>query len=62
LQVSQWYEIVIFTASMEIYGSAVSDKLDGGRNILMRRYFRQVINQLGAVCPSSQPNGKNVLL
>ncbi|OQV17130.1 CTD nuclear envelope phosphatase 1 [Hypsibius exemplaris] len=43
--VSQWYEVVVFTASMEIYGSAVSDKLDGGRNILMRRYFRQHCTQ-----------------
>ncbi|XP_041750419.1 CTD nuclear envelope phosphatase 1A isoform X1 [Coregonus clupeaformis] len=37
--VSQWYELVVFTASMEIYGSAVSDKLD--RDILKRRYYRQ---------------------
>ncbi|XP_055340002.1 CTD nuclear envelope phosphatase 1-like [Paramacrobiotus metropolitanus] len=43
--VSQWYELVVFTASMEIYGSAVSDKLDGGRNILNRRYFRQHCTQ-----------------
>jgi CTD nuclear envelope phosphatase 1 len=26
---------------MEIYGSAVSDKLDNNRNIFSRRYFRQ---------------------
>ncbi|XP_029557512.1 CTD nuclear envelope phosphatase 1A isoform X2 [Salmo trutta] len=37
--VSQWYELVVFTASMEIYGSAVSDKLD--RDFLKRRYYRQ---------------------
>lgn len=42
LQVSQWYELVVFTASMEIYGSAVADKLDNNRNILKRRYYRQV--------------------
>lgn len=41
-QVSQWYELVVFTASMEIYGSAVADKLDNNRNILKRRYYRQV--------------------
>lgn len=41
LQVSQWYEVVVFTASMEIYGAAVADELDGGRNILRRRYYRQ---------------------
>uniref|UniRef100_A0A8C7DGH1 CTD nuclear envelope phosphatase 1 n=1 Tax=Oncorhynchus kisutch TaxID=8019 RepID=A0A8C7DGH1_ONCKI len=39
--VSQWYELVVFTASMEIYGSAVSDKLDKDRDILKRRYYRQ---------------------
>lgn len=42
VQVSQWYELVVFTASMEIYGSAVADKLDNNRNILKRRYYRQV--------------------
>ncbi|KAG9511199.1 CTD nuclear envelope phosphatase 1A, partial [Fragariocoptes setiger] len=39
--VSQWYDLVIFTASMEIYGSAVAEKLDNDRGILRRRYFRQ---------------------
>ncbi|XP_073182620.1 CTD nuclear envelope phosphatase 1 isoform X2 [Lepidochelys kempii] len=34
--VSQWYELVVFTASMEIYGSAVADKLDNNRSILKR--------------------------
>lgn len=43
--VSQWFELVIFTASMEVYGSAVSDRLDGGKNILCRRYFRQHCTQ-----------------
>ncbi|XP_060528841.1 CTD nuclear envelope phosphatase 1 homolog isoform X2 [Cylas formicarius] len=39
--VSQWYELVIYTASMEIYGAAVADKLDAGRGILKRRFYRQ---------------------
>ncbi|XP_061422113.1 CTD nuclear envelope phosphatase 1 [Lethenteron reissneri] len=39
--VSQWYELVVFTASMEIYGSAVAEKLDNNRSILQRRYYRQ---------------------
>ncbi|CAF3710572.1 unnamed protein product [Rotaria socialis] len=39
--VSKWYELVVFTASMEIYGAAVTDKLDNNRNILSRRFFRQ---------------------
>ncbi|XP_075188117.1 CTD nuclear envelope phosphatase 1 [Anomaloglossus baeobatrachus] len=39
--VSQWYELVVFTASMEIYGSAVADKLDNNRGVLRRRFYRQ---------------------
>jgi hypothetical protein len=35
------YELVVFTASMEIYGAAVADKLDDNRGILRRRYYRQ---------------------
>lgn len=41
-KVSKWYELVVFTASMEIYGAAVADKLDNKRGILNRRYYRQV--------------------
>lgn len=41
LKVSQWYELVVFTASMEIYGAAVADRLDAGRGILQRRFYRQ---------------------
>lgn len=39
--VSQWYDLVVFTASMEIYGAAVADNLDRNRGVLNRRYFRQ---------------------
>uniref|UniRef100_A0A8C5QGS9 protein-serine/threonine phosphatase n=1 Tax=Leptobrachium leishanense TaxID=445787 RepID=A0A8C5QGS9_9ANUR len=39
--VSQWYELVVFTASMEIYGSAVADKLDNNKGVLRRRFYRQ---------------------
>ncbi|XP_076633141.1 CTD nuclear envelope phosphatase 1-like protein dullard isoform X3 [Colletes latitarsis] len=57
--VSQWYELVVFTASMEIYGTAVADKLDNNRGILRRRYYRQhctpemgtYTKDLSAVCP-----------
>lgn len=38
---SQWYELVVFTASMEVYGTAVADRLDNNKGILKRRYFRQ---------------------
>lgn len=39
--VSQWFDLVVFTASMEVYGSAVTDKLDRNKGILSRRYYRQ---------------------
>lgn len=39
--ISKWYDLVVFTASMEIYGSAVADFLDDNRGILTRRFFRQ---------------------
>jgi len=39
--VSQWYDLVVYTASMEVYGTSVADKLDRGRGLLKRRYFRQ---------------------
>lgn len=32
---------MVFTASMEIYGAAVAEKLDNNRGILRRRYYRQ---------------------
>ena len=32
------FDLVVFTASMEVYGTHVADKLDRGRNILNRRY------------------------
>lgn len=39
--ISKWYNLVVFTASMEIYGNAVANFLDNNRGILTRRYFRQ---------------------
>ncbi|EDW01289.1 CTD nuclear envelope phosphatase 1 [Drosophila grimshawi] len=39
--VGRWYEVVIFTASMEAYASIVVDKLDDGRGIFQRRFYRQ---------------------
>ena len=39
--ISQWYDLVVFTASLEIYGTLVADKLDPKRNIFRQRYFRQ---------------------
>ena len=40
-QLAQWFELVVFTASMEIYGKAVCDELDSGQGMLRRRYYRQ---------------------
>jgi len=42
LQVSGWYTLVIFTASMQEYADPVIDWLDAGRGILGRRLFREV--------------------
>ncbi|XP_030387336.1 CTD nuclear envelope phosphatase 1 homolog [Scaptodrosophila lebanonensis] len=39
--VAKWYDIVIYTASLEVYASQVVDQLDAGRGILRRRFFRQ---------------------
>ncbi|KAF8570278.1 hypothetical protein P879_02894 [Paragonimus westermani] len=39
--ISQWYELVIYTASLEIYGAGVTEQLDNGRRILQRRFYRQ---------------------
>lgn len=41
-QVSGWYTLVIFTASMQEYADPVIDWLDGGRGILGHRLFRDV--------------------
>lgn len=42
--VSKWYDVVIYTASMEPYASSVVDKLDAGRGIFRRRFYRQHCN------------------
>jgi len=60
--VSKWYELVVFTASMEIYGTAVADKLDTKEGILRRRYYRQhctlefgsYTKDLSAICSDLQ--------
>ena len=57
--ISKWYDLVVFTASLEIYGTLVAEKLDKNRDILRRRYFRQhctldygsYTKDLSAVCP-----------
>ena len=41
-KVSQWYELVVYTASTEEYGSKVSDFLDNGRGVLNKRFYRKV--------------------
>lgn len=39
--VSKWYNLAIFTASMEAYASIVVDRLDNRRGIFRRRFYRQ---------------------
>lgn len=39
--IQEWFDLVVFTASMEIYGAAVADRLERGQGFLPRRYFRQ---------------------
>lgn len=48
LQVSSWYTLVIFTASMQEYADPVIDWLDGGRGMFGKRLFRDV-----SLCVSS---------
>lgn len=41
MQVAEWYDLVVFTASMEVYGDAIADLLDKNRGMFLRRLFRQ---------------------
>ncbi|KAG0296810.1 Nuclear envelope morphology protein 1 [Linnemannia gamsii] len=40
-KVSEWYKLVIFTASMEEYADPVIDWLDQNKTLFDKRYFRQ---------------------
>ncbi|KAK0394075.1 hypothetical protein QR680_000556 [Steinernema hermaphroditum] len=39
--VSQWFELVIYTAGSEDYAAPVIDRLDDGRGIFSQRFYRQ---------------------
>nr|CAG8526900.1 432_t:CDS:2 [Entrophospora candida] len=41
-KVSEWYKVVIFTASMPEYADPVIDWLDPNKDLISDRYFRQV--------------------
>ena len=41
-QVSAWFTIVVFTASLREYADPVIDWLDNGRGIFAQRLFREV--------------------
>ena len=41
-KVSTWYDVVIFTASMQEYADPVIDWLDGGKGLINGRLFREV--------------------
>ena len=55
-QVSGWYTLVIFTASMQEYADPVIDWLDAGRGILAHRFFRDVSFPSCARWPYSSPS------
>jgi CTD nuclear envelope phosphatase 1 len=55
-QVSGWYTLVIFTASMQEYADPVIDWLDAGRGILANRLFRDVSLVLSALHPTVYKN------
>lgn len=46
--VAQWFEVVIFTASLSVYANAVIDKLDLKR-VINRRYYRQSCTNKGGL-------------
>lgn len=47
-EVAQWYDLVIYTASLELYGSAVCDMLEKDSKVSFKgRYFRQDCIQEG---------------
>lgn len=52
-QVSAWYTLVVFTASMQEYADPVIDWLDAGRGILARRLFREASFVISLRYPSS---------
>ena len=45
-QVAQWYDVVVFTAAVREYGDPLIDVLDGGKGIIKKRYFREVIARM----------------
>ncbi|KAF9353384.1 Nuclear envelope morphology protein 1, partial [Mortierella sp. NVP85] len=53
-KVSEWYKLVIYTASMAEYADPVIDWLDQNRTLIQRRYFRQscIISNNGSPSPT----------
>jgi len=45
--VSQWYEVIVFTASLGPYANAVIDQLDPNRRITKRYYRQSCVNRAG---------------
>ncbi|KAJ3050845.1 Nuclear envelope morphology protein 1 [Rhizophlyctis rosea] len=64
--VSEWYKVVIFTASMPEYADPVIDWLDCGRTMVSERYFRQSCTQIGGIYVKDlqiiEPDLRNVCL
>ena len=41
-QVSKWYDVVVFTAGLYDYANPIVDDLDPERDIVKKRFFRDV--------------------
>lgn len=39
--VSQWYNVVIFTAGIDAYGEIITNRLDNNRGIFKQKYYRR---------------------
>jgi CTD nuclear envelope phosphatase 1 len=39
--VSQWYDVVVFTAGIDTYGEMITNRLDNNRGIFKRKFFRR---------------------
>ncbi|XKL59102.1 hypothetical protein PGB90_000118 [Kerria lacca] len=39
--VSQWYDVVIFTAGIDAYGEIITNRLDNNRGIFKKKYYRR---------------------
>eukprot|EP00127_Corallochytrium_limacisporum_P006289 Clim_evm33s224 gene=Clim_evmTU33s224 len=48
-RIQHWFDLVIYTASLQEYADPVIDILDNGRGILRNRYFRESCINIGGI-------------